>query len=807
IMGFTGQSTFFSLFSAGAIIKMRNEKLQGRHFTSQEGRRKDDGLMDGDGHPVVVAGAWADGRKRYEGENEFYERNYVYASESLGAKPELKDGTVEKEYTLPKGTLFSLPVEVKGEVGDFQYYAHPIDASAQPQLFTTGATRTGRVDFQERYSWAGGLEPGSEMDAKPGKYRVVCVASSGDSEKGVAPQMAVRDAVVNITDGTPFVLSGGSAVTGRVFSTSEIPGLEKELTWDVDPMFNGTKVRIVMSDDFGQTWKYTLVDEAPNSGRCKVVLPYVEVGVYEGKHEQAVRPCIIRVEVIGRIAYAQSTYHPLASKTGGEAAGGFTLSFKGEGGTNAQHSVRFEKVPEERELHLRKDEQPPSAPQDVRAKNLFGNPLNVEYKQHATVALSDGRQLTLRTWTAENNGKTIVYEQRIYHYPTGGEPGFALRKRVYGEGDVSIAQKGGGPIADLMHIAQGSEISVKASPKTGYRLKFLLVGGKEFTSGETLKVVHDVMVEAVFERETVPVDIEVVGRGGAVVLEWAHNPRAVPAGKNVRVATQHIEGWALRELTLNGADIMADDKRSFTAAAGKKIRAVFEELKYPIRQTVHGEGRILYALEKDAPESEWVELTEYPLGRIIFAKGLPAAGWELSALSHNGSGIMGLYGQVTVGKTNSVEATFVKKTNSGGSTGGGTGPQAGGGSTGGPAGGSAGGSGGSSNGGGGVPPSNGNTHSESTGGEKQQEVAPSTVERKSPTPVEAAGAGLRLVPNPAVDSFRMEGLEDGSAVEVYNLLGVRVLSTMQTERIYTGNLARGVYVVHAGGRTFRLVLR
>ena len=39
-----------------------------------------------------------------------------------------------------------------------------------------------------------------------------------------------------------------------------------------------SRVRISLSDDFGETFKYILKESAPNTGSCQVILPHVAIG-------------------------------------------------------------------------------------------------------------------------------------------------------------------------------------------------------------------------------------------------------------------------------------------------------------------------------------------------------------------------------------------------------------------------------------------------------------------------------------------------------------------------------------------------
>ena len=66
---------------------------------------------------------------------------------------------------------------------------------------------------------------------------------------------------------------------------------------------------------------------------------------------------------------------------------------------------------------------------------------------------------------------------------------------------------------------------------------------------------------------------------------------------------------------------------------------------------------------------------------------------------------------------------------------------------------------------------------------------------------------LNIYPNPANDSFRIQGLEDMNEVQIFNNLGelVRTVTVNGEEEIGIQDLASGVYVVRCGNRALRFV--
>ena len=69
------------------------------------------------------------------------------------------------------------------------------------------------------------------------------------------------------------------------------------------------------------------------------------------------------------------------------------------------------------------------------------------------------------------------------------------------------------------------------------------------------------------------------------------------------------------------------------------------------------------------------------------------------------------------------------------------------------------------------------------------------------------GNRISLYPNPAKESIRIEGLEDGSMVEFYNCLGelVKTIRMSKEHEISISDLGAGLYLVHRGKTTLRFV--
>ena len=120
---------------------------------------------------------------------------------------------------------------------------------------------------------------------------------------------------VQVREGTPFQITSSIAENYQ-------GGTHIDLRWSVDPTIftKDSKVRITLSDDMGASFKYILAEELPNNGHAQVQLPNVAIDkVAYPNYSKLLRGGVIKIEVIGHIAYALTRYR---SSDGG----GFTIT-------------------------------------------------------------------------------------------------------------------------------------------------------------------------------------------------------------------------------------------------------------------------------------------------------------------------------------------------------------------------------------------------------------------------------------------------------------------------------------------------
>lgn len=381
IMSYHGTPDFFSLPTVAEIFKHLNWR-GGAHYKDEA---REQLVMEGE------ADEWQE------------LRNFTYAVEmDRAAQPTIDKTRLKEHYKIPRGTFFGFDLVSDNKGNDLYYMAQPLN-QGDPKFYTYAPQTLRKVGFQTTYSFAGG-EYINSGPTETGMFDFVLAVSDGNTAQRKAPQYDCFHTKVEVVDALPFVLTTG-------LLAQEIPGRVVELKWQVDKTFFGkdSKVKISMSDDYGKSWKYVLVEETPNDGACEIVLPYIERDKQADIYEEPIGACIIKVEEIGGIVYALSKYAPRQSYHGKSYfRGGFTLLKK-------SGNIVLENLPPA-VVELGADDPLPPVDKGVRGKRLGSNKgVRVRYEECPEVLLSDGRRLTLRRWSAiDLNGRKIAFEQKIY---------------------------------------------------------------------------------------------------------------------------------------------------------------------------------------------------------------------------------------------------------------------------------------------------------------------------------------------------------------------------------------------------------
>ena len=138
---------------------------------------------------------------------------------------------------------------------------------------------------------------------------------------------------------------------------------------------------------------------------------------------------------------------------------------------------------------------------------------------------------------------------------------------------------------------------------------------------------------------------------GTLTATGADDLNAVAYGTELTIVATPAEGYELTALTANGTDILATKK--IVVKDNLTVKATFAKKSFAVSLTKEGEGK-LTATGAD-------NLTAVPYGTELTIAATPAEGYELTALTANGTDILATKKFVVKGATE-VKATFEKKT-------------------------------------------------------------------------------------------------------------------------------------------------
>ena len=153
------------------------------------------------------------------------------------------------------------------------------------------------------------------------------------------------------------------------------------------------------------------------------------------------------------------------------------------------------------------------------------------------------------------------------------------------------------------------------------------------------------------EEETQPLKVTLTKEGeGTLTATGADNLNAVPEGTELTIVATPADGYKLTALTANGTDILATKK--FVVKGATEVKATFTKMAFAVTLTKEGEGTLTATGADD--------LTAVPYGTELTIVATPTEGYELTALTANGTDILATKKFVVKGATE-VKATFSKK--------------------------------------------------------------------------------------------------------------------------------------------------
>ena len=306
--------------------------------------------------------------------------------------PRIDRAKMRAEYRVPKGTFFTIPVyATDAEQSSLLYAFNQFGChSGNPATFPVFPPQhDAKLSFGRRYGGASMIANSDEIPV--GNYQFwLSVSDALPVEEAIAKKQApLYDgyiANVKVVNATPF------KITSNIASQYAM-GQKLTLKWSVDKTFfkEGSKVRVVMSDDFGETFSHVLVPSTANDGECELYLPqklmekfstYFNIW-FAGKG-------LIRLETIDD----DFQYYDLSNNA--LVDGGIEV---------VKSPVTFEGLPTNNYLKLAADAPLPPAPQ-VTAK-VNNAPVVPSFSE-----TTEGN-MTIRTWRVQQGGEVFGGQQFI----------------------------------------------------------------------------------------------------------------------------------------------------------------------------------------------------------------------------------------------------------------------------------------------------------------------------------------------------------------------------------------------------------
>lgn len=257
--------------------------------------------------------------KRVEGTGS----NLVYGVKSNNQPPVLDRSHLKKEYVIPKETYFQFYLTgTDAENDTITYIAHQADrrfhsTKSNARFMTYKGKTNGNIRFettwfeQERNTFVP-IAATSPLNYTPGTFTFwLAAADHNRADRNHVVKYDVEEVKVKIAEGKPFQIQNfdnGSWEQNRTYNGGQLLTLH----WQVDKKIFGedSKVRILLSDDSGKTYKYILKEIADNNGTCDVILPNINIGTTHGHFGKQRGQGIIKIEVIDGLAFALSCASP-----------------------------------------------------------------------------------------------------------------------------------------------------------------------------------------------------------------------------------------------------------------------------------------------------------------------------------------------------------------------------------------------------------------------------------------------------------------------------------------------------------------
>ncbi len=380
--------------------------------------------------------------------------NFVAGIDTHNNPPVINASKLKKLYRIPRDTYFQFNIEASDPDGDkLNYMAHQADIYRE-----SGATYLCQepssdpvIRYQPNWQYSWGtqkfvLEEYSQVSPDvTGTFYFWLTVTDGktvtDTEEFLKnPHAMCYDAYetkLEVMDGTPFKITS-------IIPNKSTYGDRLNLTWSVDKNIfpADSRVRILLSDDFGKTFKYVLKESTPNDGSCEVILPHISIGQVrmDPLLYKTVRGGVIKIEEIDGIAYALSAISPVDEYGDDQYLSGGFLVYPS--------SITFQNTPERYVTVDSEADIPPVA--EVTAI-YGGKTIDVEFTE-----TSEGNTIS-RVWEAQTStGIKSAFEQIICFGQTTGIPNNSVYKtnvNVYKSGNSIIVNGLPGKTIHVFNLA------------------------------------------------------------------------------------------------------------------------------------------------------------------------------------------------------------------------------------------------------------------------------------------------------------------------------------------------------------------
>lgn len=307
--------------------------------------------------------------------------------------PRIDRSKLKNHYTIPKGTFFQFYIPATDPDSEQLLYAvnqHDVrnaDETPITQYAIYKPTTVNPVTIKtEYYENSGNVVTNSGLAHQTtGTFTFWLGVSDAQPQQAAdyIVQYDLAETKVTVKEGTPFEIT--------TTPKNKYKGGEKiSLQWKVDAaIFAGTKVRVLLSDDLGKTFKHIVLAETANDGAEEVTLPNINTS-----------KAVLKVEVIEGVAFALTDYHP--------QTGGFTIE---KDNNLVPEPLAFVATTLPQDLNLSCAKEVPTAVMPTTTGGCASVSYRMEEKK--TAVLCDNRFTLLRIFTATDGCTTLTHTQTI----------------------------------------------------------------------------------------------------------------------------------------------------------------------------------------------------------------------------------------------------------------------------------------------------------------------------------------------------------------------------------------------------------